>query len=240
MTRKNQKQKSSGNPVFQNYRFAPLTRSQAEARNDFEDGKNLVLSGYAGTGKTWLAIAMAIGALIRGEVNHIHVVRSAVASRNIGFLPGTEQQKLEVYEKAIKLLFNKILHRADAYEVLKSGGFVSFGSTSFERGITYEKTCIIVDEFQNCDWKELSTMVTRLADSSRVIFSGDTRQSDLREQQSGFAKFVRVIGADIMQDYFSHHEFEINDIVRGEMVKAWIIASEADEIKNNPRDCNEP
>lgn len=230
MARKPHTQKAS--PIFDNLRFEAKTQLQAEAQYDFEDGKNLILTGYAGTGKTFIAIAFALRALMAKEIQHIHIVRSAVASRDIGFLPGTEAQKLEVYEKAIRAIFNKLLKRADAYDCLKIGGSVSFGSTSFERGLTYDKTCIIVDEFQNASFQELDTLVTRLSDSSRIIFCGDTRQSDLRASQSGFHRFVRI--AESVEKFFSRHDFQVDDIVRGGMVKAWIIASEDDAAKNNP------
>lgn len=224
--------KASHSPLFDNLRFEPKTQKQAEAMYDFEDGKNLILTGYAGTGKTYIAIAFALQALLRGEVRKIHIVRSAVSSRDIGFLPGTEEQKLEVYEKAIRAIFNRLLKRDDAYECLKHAGNVSFGSTSFERGLTYEDTCIIVDEFQNASFKELDTLVTRLAGSSKIIFSGDTRQSDLRDGMSGFNRFVRI--SEKVRQFFTRHDFGIDDIVRSGLVKAWIIAAEDDAAKNNP------
>ncbi|WEM34331.1 hypothetical protein [Xanthomonas phage X1] len=224
---------SQHDPLFDNFNLeAKGSGTQAEARLDWEAGKNLVLTGYAGTGKTYLALALALQAMMAGEVRHIHIVRSAVSSRDIGHLPGTEAQKLEVYERAIKSNFNKILKRADAYECLKLKGAVSFGSTSFERGVTYDKTCIIVDEFQNASFAELDTVVTRLGNDSRIIFCGDTRQTDLSPGKSGFHRFVRI--ADACGKFFIRHEFGIEDIVRSGLVKAWIIAAEDDAIKNNP------
>lgn len=231
--RKNQQKKTSASsPLFDNFRFEAKTQSQAEAQFDFEDGQHLVLTGYAGTGKTYIAIAFALRALQLNQIRKIHIVRSAVSSRDIGFLPGSEEQKLEVYEKAIRAIFNKLLKRDDGYECMKYAGLVSFGSTSFERGLTYDNTCIIVDEFQNASWRELDTLVTRLGNSSRIIFSGDTRQSDLRDSQSGFQRFVRIVAK--MPEHFALHEFGINDIVRSAIVKAWIIASEDDALINQP------
>jgi len=229
---RHQKKAPASNPLFDNFRFEPKTQTQAEAQMDFDEGLNLVLSGYAGTGKTFIAIAFALQAYLRKEINHIHIVRSAVSSRDIGFLPGTEAQKLEVYEKAIRAIFNKLLRRDDAYDCLKNAHIVTFGSTSFERGMTYDGTCIIVDEFQNASFQELDTLVTRLGGSSRIIFAGDTRQSDLKNHQSGFAKLVRVAGR--ITSRFSHQQFGVDDIVRSGLVRDWIIAVEADEAANNP------
>lgn len=230
--RKNNKKSNAQSPLFENFNFEPMKQVQAEAQIDFENGKNLVLTGYAGTGKTFIAIAFALQALLRNEIRHIHIVRSAVSSRDIGHLPGSEADKLAVYEKAIRANFNKLLRRDDAYECLKNAGMVSFGSTSFERGMTYDKTCIIVDEFQNANWEELDTLVTRLGYGSKIIFAGDTRQSDMRSNRdpSGFHRFVRV--AERCQHFFTRHEFGIDDIVRSPIVKAWIIASEDDAVIN--------
>ncbi len=228
--RNSKKKAATANPLFANFRFEPMTQVQAEAQYEFEQGKNLILCGYAGTGKTYIAIALALQALLRDEIRHIHIVRSAVSSRDIGFLPGTEAQKLEVYEKAIRVIFNKILKRDDAYECLKHAGMISFGSTSFERGLTYDGTCIIVDEFQNASFAELDTLVTRLGKSSKIIFAGDTRQSDLRASQSGFNRLVRV--ASRCERHFSRHDFGIDDILRSALVKAWIIAAEEDAETN--------
>jgi phosphate starvation-inducible PhoH-like protein len=225
--RKDKKKSSSSSPLYDNFRFEPLRQVQAEAQMDYENGKNLVLTGYAGTGKTFIAIAFALQALLRNEIRHIHIVRSAVSSRDIGFLPGTEAQKLEVYEKAIRVNFNKLLKRDDAYECLKHAGVVSFGSTSFERGLTYEGTCIIVDEFQNCGKNEINTLVTRLGKGCRVILCGDTKQCDLRNAE-GFNFILNT--AKKIPDWFACHNFEIEDIVRSGFVKAWIIATESDQL----------
>jgi len=229
---RHQKKAPASDPLFDNFRFEPTRQTQAEAQMDFEEGLNLVLSGYAGTGKTFIAIAFAMQAYLRKEINHIHIVRSAVSSRDIGFLPGTEAQKLEVYEKAIRAIFNKLLRRDDAYDLLKNKHIISFGSTSFERGMTYDGTCIIVDEFQNGSFEELDTLVTRLGASSKIILCGDTRQSDLSQHKSGFHRFVRV--AKRCSNRFALHEFGIDDIVRSGLVRDWIIAVEDDAVANKP------
>ena len=207
---------------FDHFKFAPMRQAQAEAAHDFRNGKNLLLSGYAGTGKTHLAISLAIEALQRGEAKTISIFRSAVPTRDVGFLPGTEEEKMMVYEKAIKKLFSKICKNDTAYGTLKLKGIVGFGSTSFERGVTYDDTVMIIDEVQNLTYEEINTLVTRLGDTSRVIISGDFRQSDV--QDSGFRKAVAIIRR--LQTRFSHIDFTIDDIVRGGLVKDWIIAAE--------------
>lgn len=210
--------------LFENLNFEPLTQTQSEALYGFEDGYNLVLTGYAGTGKTYLAIALALKALSTKQIKKIHIFRSAVASRDIGFLPGTEADKIAVYEKAIRNIFNELLRRGDAYDILKNSGVVTFNSTSFERGVTYKDAIVIVDECQNLSFQEIDTLVTRLHSSSRIVLCGDTRQSDLAQSRSGFGQMVRVV--EKVPKYFSHHSFGVDDILRNEMIKAWIIAVE--------------
>jgi predicted ribonuclease YlaK len=102
------------NPIFENFYFEPKTQTQAEAIIDFDSGKNLILSGFAGTGKTMIALALALRELAENRVRKICIFRSSVSSRDIGFLPGTEEEKMEVYEKAVKFLTNKLLRRDDA------------------------------------------------------------------------------------------------------------------------------
>lgn len=203
-------------------KLEPKTQTQAEVIFDFKDGKHLLLTGYAGTGKTYLAIAMGLEAIKRGYFKRLAVFRSAVATRNQGFLPGTEQDKMAVYEKALYQTFDKLLPIANPYQGLKELGLVNFCSTSFERGVTYDDTVIVVDECQNLTFEEINTLVTRVADTSRIILCGDVLQTD--ERNSGFKKAMKII--DQMDDHFSHHIFGIDDIVRGGLVRDWIIEVE--------------
>lgn len=216
--------RSSNSPLFENLNFEPKTQTQAEAKFEFENYKNLVLTGYAGTGKTFLAIALALQALREKRIKKIHIFRSAVASRDIGFLPGSEEDKMEVYERSIRLCFNELLKRGDGYDILKQQDVVTFNSTSFERGVTYRDSIVIVDEIQNLTFQEIDTLVTRLHSSSRIVLCGDTRQSDLPRSKSGFKTMVKVV--EKMPKYFQHFEFSIEDILRNEMIKSWIISSD--------------
>lgn len=213
-----------------NFSFAPLTQSQSEAHQDFTSGKNLLMTGYAGTGKTYLACAFALESLARKEVDRICIFRSAVPARNIGFLPGTEAEKIAVYEKHLRPIFNKLLNRGDGYEILKTKGIINFESTSFQRGMTYDRSVLFMEEIQNATWQEIDTLVTRAGKESRVILVGDTRQTDLRD--SGFNTMRRVVSK--LHSHFSHIDFQIEDIVRSDFVREWIIASS--ELNGKPLD----
>lgn len=201
----------------------PLTENQASVMGS---SKNQVLMGYAGTGKTMLASYLALRAVLEDrEFNKIVYMRSAVPTRNIGFLPGTDKEKVAVYEAPYIDTVSKLLGRGDGYEILKSKGIVHFSSTSFVRGINLQDTILIVDECQNMSYHELDSIITRLEENCRVYFCGDMRQADLH--QNGIVDFFKVLKE---LDEFDFTEFQKEDIVRSELVRNYIIKK--DEVLN--------
>lgn len=204
----------------------PITDRQKKAFDAFRRGDNLVLYGYAGTGKSLVALYLA-NELIQNptsEVDKVVIYRSAVSGREIGFLPGTPQAKLEVYEGPYQALFNKIYGSATAYETMKKRGTVAFESTSFSRGLTIDNAVVILEEAQNYGWQEIYTLATRLGPNSRLIITGDIRQNDLNGKYdvSGFGKmlsiFEQIRGITMVEN-------QIEDIVRSSFVKQVIIAA---------------
>ena len=184
-----------------------------------------MLHGMAGTGKTFIALYKAIEALMenKGVQNKIYVVRSVVPTRDMGFLPGNQKEKMKVYEAPYYAICTELFDRSDAYEVLKQKNAVEFISTSFVRGITMNNCFVIVDEVNNMTFHELDSVITRIGKSCRVLFCGDFRQSDLTKDQekNGLKDFMRVI--DRLND-FVHVDFLEQDIVRSRLVKEYIIA----------------
>lgn len=203
----------------------PLTENQRIAFDAFDDGKHLMLHGMAGTGKTFIALYKAIEALMenKGVQNKIYVVRSVVPTRDMGFLPGNQKEKMKVYEAPYYAICTELFDRSDAYEVLKQKNAVEFISTSFVRGITMNNCFVIVDEVNNMTFHELDSVITRIGKGCRVLFCGDFRQSDLTKDQekNGLKDFMRVI--DRLND-FVHVDFLEQDIVRSRLVKEYIIA----------------
>lgn len=203
----------------------PLTENQRIAFDAFDDGKHLMLHGMAGTGKTFIALYKAIEALMenRGVQNKIYVVRSVVPTRDMGFLPGNQKEKMKVYEAPYYAICTELFDRSDAYEVLKQKHAIEFISTSFVRGITMNNCFVIVDEVNNMTFHELDSVITRIGKGCRVLFCGDFRQSDLTKDQekNGLKDFMRVI--DRLND-FVHVDFLEQDIVRSRLVKEYIIA----------------
>jgi len=196
----------------------PLTRNQVLA---FESSQNLILHGVAGTGKTYISSYLAFDDILKGLYEKLVIIRSAVSTRDIGFLPGTEKDKASVYEEPYKDICIDLFERGDAYEVLKSKFLVHFMTTSFIRGITLRNATILVDECQNLTFHELDSIITRVGENCRVIFCGDFRQSDLRS--NGLRDFIRILEA---MDCFDLIDFEVKDIVRSAFVKEYITSKE--------------
>jgi len=193
-----------------------LTRNQVRA---FESTNNLILHGVAGTGKTFVACYLAFDDMAKREYEKLVIIRSAVPTRDIGFLPGNEKEKASVYEEPYKDIAIDIFGRGDAYQILKTKGLVEFMTTSYIRGITLRNATIVIDECQNMSFHELDSIITRVGQGCRVILCGDFRQSDLKN--SGMNEFLTVIKR---MECFDFIEFGIDDIVRSEFVKQYIIA----------------
>lgn len=204
----------------------PLTSNQEIVFDAFEKEKNLLLTGTAGTGKSFLALYLAMSEIERSsEPKQLVIVRSLVSSRDIGFLPGSEKEKALVYEAPYYSLFAELYNRGDAYEILKQKNIVKFMSTSYVRGITINNAIIVVDEFQNCDSGELASVMTRIGKNCRVILCGDLKQNDLNRQReaSGFTDFFMVISK---MKSFSSIEFGPKDILRSDLVREYILVRE--------------
>ena len=213
MARKNRTLNSSGLVLHD---IEPLTRNQVLA---FESERNLVLHGVAGTGKTFISCYLAFDDMTKGIYKQLIIIRSAVPTRDIGFLPGSEKEKASVYEEPYKDIAVELFQRGDSYEILKTKGLLHFMTTSYLRGITLKDAVIIVDECQNMSFHELDSIVTRVGTNCRIVFCGDFRQADLTK--NGLQEFIRVLKA---MDQFDLIDFEIKDIVRSDFVKDYITA----------------
>ena len=194
----------------------PLTKSQLEV---FESTKNLMLHGCAGTGKTYISLYLALDDMQKGEYDKIVIVRSAVPTREMGFLPGTEEEKSKVYENPYVNILQELFCRGDnPYGQLKQKGVINFITTSYIRGVTFQDTVIIVDECQNMTFHELDSIITRVGHNCRIIFCGDFFQADLKG--NGLKQFINIIKR---MNEFDFIEFGISDIVRSDFVKNYLI-----------------
>jgi len=213
MAKRNRTLAGAGLTLFE---IEPLTQNQLKV---FDSEKHMLLHGVAGTGKTFISCYLAFDDMVKGQYEKLIIIRSAVPTRDIGFLPGNEKEKSAIYEAPYKDIAVELFQRGDAYEILKTKGLVHFMTTSFIRGVTLRDAVIIVDECQNMTFHELDSIITRVGQGCRVIFCGDFRQSDLNK--NGLAEFVRILKA---MESFDLIDFEIKDIVRSDFVKSYITA----------------
>jgi len=207
-----------------------VTKNQLEVFKQYATGKNLFLYGPAGTGKTFVILYNAIKEVLDPKTNYncIYIVRSLMPTRSLAFMPGDEQDKSSLYQvpydNMLRLMFKLSSEEQFEmmYEELKKQGNVAFLSTSFLRGITLDNAIVLVDECQNLNFHELDTIMTRVGQESKIMFSGDFDQTDLRdnEEKAGLGQFIKIINE--MKEFYSC-EFDIGDIVRSGLVRSYII-----------------
>lgn len=209
---------------FQLKAIEPLTKHQKESFEAYEAGKNLMLHGIAGTGKSFISLYLSLNQILTDNTQYkkIVIVRSVVPTRDMGFLPGNSKEKAKVYEAPYYAICTELFGRGDSYEYLKQRDLIEFISTSFIRGITLNNCIIIVDEIANMTLHELDSVITRVGKNCKIIFSGDFRQSDFTKdhERNGLPQFMRIV--ERMKS-FAFVDFDENDIVRSSMVKDYII-----------------
>jgi predicted ribonuclease YlaK len=209
--------------------FQPLTENQKLFFDSYKLGEYfMMLSGSAGTGKSFIALYRALEEVMDkgNSFNQVLLVRSAVQTRDVGFLKGSLEEKTSVYELPYEQIADTLFGKKGAYGRLKEQGYIEFITTTAIRGISIDNSIVIVDECQNMTWGELSTVITRIGHNSKVIFIGDTKQNDLTKKSneiSGMSDFLLV--ANSMKEFCRIH-FTPEDIVRSSLVKSWIIACE--------------
>jgi phosphate starvation-inducible protein PhoH len=217
------------NSKFSMRKISPITTTQEELFESYQNGYNVAAIGTAGTGKTMCALYLGLhDVLTRPEYKKLIIVRSAVQTREQGFMPGSLQQKELVFTVPYTNIINDLFERGDAWDILKHKHVVEFMTSSFVRGLTFDNSIIVVDECQSMTYHELDSIITRVGENSRIIFCGDTKQDDLqgsrnRNDVSGLANFL-----DVLYDIPSFRiiNFGIDDIVRSGLVKEYIIAKE--------------
>ena len=209
----------------------PITENQKILFKSYSEGKHIIAYGSAGTGKTFVTLYNAIKDVLDETTPYekIYIVRSLVATREIGFLPGDYEDKSDIYQVPYKHMVKYMFEMSsDAdfemlYGNLKSQDSINFWSTSFLRGTTLDKAIIIVDEFQNLNFHELDSIMTRVGQDSKIMFCGDATQSDLvkTNDRNGIVAFMNILRK---MPSFDIIEFGIDDIVRSGLVKEYIVA----------------
>lgn len=217
----------------------PKTYAQRQVFEAFHQN-HLLLHGFAGTGKSFCSLYLALREIFENqspEFFRIIIVRSAVQTRDMGFMPGSLDEKMSYYETPYRDIVNNLFGRGDAYDILKSKGIIEFMSTSFVRGLTFDNAIVIVDELQNCTGHELDSVMTRIGEDTKVIFCGDGRQSDFSRasDKAGLGQFLRII--DRMSG-IERVEFTVQDCVRSNFVRQYLIEKDAiehDDVQTSKR-----
>ena len=227
------KQMKRKKPISNTYLLdiEPITDNQKKLFDSYSEGKHLVAYGTAGTGKTFISLYNAISDILDESTPYekIYLVRSLVSTREIGFLPGDHEDKADIYQIPYKNMVKYMFQMpSDAdfemlYGNLKAQDSIKFWSTSFIRGTTLDNAIIIVDEFQNLNFHELDSIITRVGENSRIIFCGDASQTDLvkTNDRNGIHDFLNILRK---MPSFDIIEYGIDDIVRSGLVKEYIIS----------------
>ncbi len=227
------KQMKRKKPLSQEYLvdIDPLSDNQKRLFDSYDEGKHIVAYGCAGTGKTFITLYNALRDVLNENTPYerIYLVRSLVATREIGFLPGSHEDKADIYQIPYKNMVKYMFEMPTdsdfemLYGNLKNQGTISFWSTSFIRGTTLDNAIIIVDEFQNLNYHELDSIITRIGQNSKIMFCGDATQTDLLKtnEKNGVIDFMKILRIMPSVDIV---EFGVEDIVRSGLVKEYLLA----------------
>jgi phosphate starvation-inducible PhoH-like protein len=208
----------------------PLTDNQKVLFDAYEKGQNIFAYGAAGTGKTFITMYLALRDVLDSTTPYdkLYIVRSLVATREIGFLPGDHEDKSSLYQIPYKNMVKYMFEMPDdpsfemLYGNLKTQETISFWSTSFIRGTTFDNSILLIDECQNLNFHELDSIITRVGENCKIMFCGDATQSDLikTNERNGIIDFTKILMA---MPEFDCIEFGVEDIVRSGLVKSYIV-----------------
>ncbi len=212
-------------------KIEPTTKNQELVFKAWKSGDNLVLNGSAGTGKTFVSLYLALEKIFsKSRIKKLVIIRSVVPTRDLGFLPGTVEEKLSAFETPYQQMCTELFNDKNSYETLKTKNQIEFLSTSYIRGTTFNNSILIIDECQNLTFHELDSIITRVGNNCRIIFCGDYYQSDFKQakDKAGIIEFIDIIEH---LNRFSVIEFDWKDIVRSDFVRDYIMTKEMLEKK---------
>jgi phosphate starvation-inducible PhoH-like protein len=207
--------------------FEPVTNNQDIAYKAWDEGDNLVLSGSAGTGKTFIGMYLALEDILDKDTEYdkLFIIRSMVPTRDMGYLPGSKEEKEQAYILPYKAIANEFFGDVASYNKMVTSKQIEFMSTSFIRGSTFDNCIMLVDEMQNLTFHELDSIITRVGKHSKIIFCGDYKQSDFKyqDEKDGIIGFLNIVE---QLKNFTMVNFGWEDIVRSDFVRDYIMTKE--------------
>ena len=209
-------------------KIEPITDNQKLVFDSYAKGQHQFMFGSAGTGKTFISLYLALSEVLRDDTKYdkVVLVRSLIPTREIGFLPGDEEDKAALYQvpyqNMVKFMFKQATEQAFSMFIRLKNKVVSIFYQHHFSELTFDNSIIIVDECQNLNFHELDTIVTRVGQDSKIMFCGDFMQTDLSKtsERNGLHDFLRIL--EEMQE-FNCVEFNIGDIVRSGFVRNYLI-----------------
>jgi phosphate starvation-inducible protein PhoH and related proteins len=207
--------------------YEPITKNQELTYEAWNSDYNLVLTGSAGTGKTFMGMYLGLEQVLDPdtEQDRLVIIRSMVPTRDMGFLPGSKEEKEDAFTSPYKNIANELFGDNNSWNKAVSAKRIMFESTSFIRGLTLDYSVILVDEMQNLSFHELDSVITRVGKGSRIMFAGDYLQSDFKysDDKEGIIKFLTIVE---QLKKFEIINFGWEDIVRSDFVRDYIMTKE--------------
>ena len=201
--------------------LSPMTDKQAEYIKALKTSPQVIVTGAAGTGKTFIAATKAAQLFDSGLIDKIILTRPNVpAGRSLGFFPGTMEEKIAPWIVPFVEVLEDSLGK-DVVDIAMKNGNISVIPFEVMRGRTFKNAFVILDEVQNASPHELKMFLSRVGENAQVVINGDLMQSDLRSD-SGLAKLIEIIKTQRLD--VPTIEFTMDDIVRSDICAMWIKA----------------
>ncbi|MDB4344611.1 PhoH family protein [bacterium] len=212
------KQNIEKTPPKGNIRFSiSLSEEQKAAKTEILKHPFNFVVGKAGSGKTLLAVQVALDQVFKRQFNKIIITRPTISTEDNGFLPGSEREKMEPWLVPIRSNMRKVYNKPDILEKMEKEEKIELVSLAHFRGRTFDNAVVIVDEYQNLSKSQLAMCIGRLGKDSKMIFCGDSYQIDLRDKQhSAYHDMAKLANSSfvfktVLTD--SHRHAAIDDLL---------------------------
>jgi phosphate starvation-inducible PhoH-like protein len=205
----------------------PYNDNQKLYLNYLHTHPQILVTGYSGTGKTFLAASYAANMYAAREIDKIIITRPNISvGKDLGYFPGTLEEKIAPWVAPVLDVLTEQLGKGVVDTAIKSGN-IEMAPLSTMRGRSFKNSFVLMDEAQNLTIPEMKMFLTRVGQNCKVVINGDIRQSDIKDNSgSGLAKIIHLVKKYNMD--VPTVEFGIDDIVRSDICKQWIIAFEED------------